>query len=164
MASLGISEIKRHFQREQHLLLDHKNPARVFTVDVRGRDARVLYRRKREKEKSVFIDYEVPEIGSENPFTYDVADGEPFTFTTENSRVVIQLQLLMTFEKSSGKTWGLEDYWTQASVLTGNSAAVVTLVGAPNESVSVIILILWVVTRFFTLWMTCEMSGGFAIS
>ena len=70
------------------------------------------------------MDLDVPDLDFRRPFYYDVLEGKPFTFTTEESRVRIQINLLMTFLKSGGQLWALEDYWTQVGIATGHSAAV----------------------------------------
>ena len=70
------------------------------------------------------MDFEVYELGFKHPFYYDVFDGKPFTFTGENRRVGIQIQMMMIFLKSGGELWVLEDYWTQVVVSTVQCAAV----------------------------------------
>ena len=70
------------------------------------------------------MDLDVHNLDCKMPFYYDVLEGKPFTFTTEESRVRIQINLLMTFLKSGGQLWALEDYWTQVGIPTGHSAAV----------------------------------------
>ena len=50
-------------------------------------------------------------------------EGKPFTFTTDSTRMRIQIELLLIFLKSGGQLWALDDYWTQVGVLTGHSAA-----------------------------------------
>ena len=47
-------------------------------------------------------------------------EGKPFTFTTEESRVRIQIKLL----KIGGQFWVMEDHWTQMGIATGHSAAI----------------------------------------
>ena len=70
------------------------------------------------------MDLDVPDLDFKRPFYYDVLEGKPFAFTTEESRVRIQINLLITFLKSGGQLWALEDYWTQVGIATGHSAAV----------------------------------------
>ena len=50
--------------------------------------------------------------------------GKPFIFTTGESRVRIQIKLLMTFLRSGGQLWAWEDYWTHVGIATGHSAAI----------------------------------------
>ena len=70
------------------------------------------------------MELDVPDWDWKRPFYYDVLEGKPFTFTTEKSRIRIQLNLLMTFLKSGGQLWALEDYWTKVGIVTGQSAAI----------------------------------------
>ena len=66
---------------------------------------------------------EVPELDHKRPFYYDVVEGNPFTFTSANSRTLIQIELLLIFLRGGGRLWTLEKYWTQVGVLTGHSAS-----------------------------------------
>ena len=70
------------------------------------------------------MELDVPDLEFKKPFYYDVLEGKPFTFTSEESRVRIQNNLLMTFLKSGGQLWALEDHWTQVGIATGHSAAI----------------------------------------
>ena len=65
----------------------------------------------------------MPDLCYKRPFYYDVIEGKPFTFTTESSRIRIQIELLLIFLKSGGQLWALDDYWTQVGVLAAHSAA-----------------------------------------
>ena len=107
MASRGISELKRHFQREHHLRLHQQYCELYFPKDVRGRGAPVLYGEIREKEKQILLEYEVPELDTKRPFNDDVFEGKPFIFKLERDRVSTQIQPMMTFLKSTGELWGL---------------------------------------------------------
>ena len=55
----------------------------------------------------------------------DVLKGQPLTFTTESSTVLmlIQINLLLTFLRSGGQLCALEDYCTQVAVMTGHLAS-----------------------------------------
>ena len=79
------------------------------------------------KKKEIYIKYGVPELDSKRPCKYNVFAGKPITFTTENDIVSKQIQLMMTFLKSGGEFWGLEEYWTQVVALTGHSVSVADL-------------------------------------
>ena len=70
------------------------------------------------------MELEVPDFDSKRPFRYDELEGKLFTFTTEESRVRIQMNLLMNFLKSGGQLWALEDYWTQVGIASGLSASI----------------------------------------
>ena len=78
---------------------------------------------KLEKEREQYMELDLPDLCYKRPFYYDVIEGKPFTFTTESTRIGIQIELLLIFLKSGGQLWALDDYWTQVGVLTGHSAA-----------------------------------------
>ena len=120
----GLYEVKRHFQRDCHSPADQRFREKYCPGKVRGRDGRVLYGSRLEEERECYMELDVPDLDFKRPFHYDVLEGKPFTFTTEESRVRIQINLLMTFLKSGGQYWALEDYWTQVGIPTGHSAAI----------------------------------------
>ena len=124
MRTRGLYELKRHFQRDCHFRADQRFKEKNCPGNVRGRDGRVLHASKLEAERELYMDLDVPDLDFKRPFYYDVLEGKAFTFTTEESRVRIQINLLMTFLKSGGLLWALEDYWTQVVLATGHSAAV----------------------------------------
>ena len=70
------------------------------------------------------MELDLPELSNKRPFYYDVLEGKPFTFTTEEDRVRIQINLLTIFLKSGGQLWALEEYWTQMGKATGHSASI----------------------------------------
>ena len=123
MRSRGLYELKRHFQREHHLRADQRFRARYYPSKVRGSDGRTLYGSKLEAERELFMHLDVPELDHKRPFYYDVVEGKPFTFTSVNSRTLIQIELLLIFLRGGGQLWTLEEYWTQLGVLTGHSAS-----------------------------------------
>ena len=123
MRSRGLYELKRHFQREHHLRVDQRFRARYYPSKVRGSDGRTLYGSKLEAERELFMHLDVPELDHKRPFYYDVVEGKPFTFTSVNSRTLIQIELLLIFLRGGGQLWTLEEYWTQVGVLTGHSAS-----------------------------------------
>ena len=51
MKSPGLYELKRHYQRDCHLRIDQRFRERYCPGKVRGRDARVLYGVKLEKDR-----------------------------------------------------------------------------------------------------------------
>ena len=89
-----------------------------------GRDGRVLYGSRLEAEREVYMELDLPELSHKRPFHYDVLEGKPFTFTTEEDRIRIQINLLTIFLRSGGQLWALEDYWTQFGVATGQSTSI----------------------------------------
>ena len=123
MRSRGLYELKRHFQREDHLRADQRFRARYHPSKIRGSDGRTLYGSKLEAEKELFMHLDVPELDHKRPFYYDVVEGKPFTFTSASSRTLIQIELLLFFLRGGGQLWTLKEYWTQVGVLTGHSAS-----------------------------------------
>ena len=123
MKSRGLYELKRHYQRGCHLRIDQRFCERYCLGKVRRKDARVLYGVKLEKEREQYLGFDVPDLCYKRPFYYDMIEGKPFTFTTESTRIRIQIELLLIFLKSGCQLWALDDYWTQVGVLTGHSAA-----------------------------------------
>ena len=123
MRTRGLYELKRHYQRDCHFRADQRFREKHCPGNVRGRDGRVLYGSKLEAEREVYMELDVPDLDFKRPFYYDVLEGKPFAFTSEESRVRIQINLLVTFLKSEGQLWALEDYWTQVGIATGHSAA-----------------------------------------
>ena len=123
MKSRGLYELKRHFQREHHLRADQRFRARYHPSNVRGSDGLTLYGSRLEAEKELFMHLDVPELDHKRPFYYNVVEGKPFTFTSANSRTLIQIELLLIFLRGGGQLWTLEEYWTQVGVLTGHSAS-----------------------------------------
>ena len=124
MRTRGLYELKRHFQRDCHFRADQRLREKICPGKVRGRDGRVLYGSKLEAEREVYMELDLPELSHKRPFYYDVLEGKPFTFTTEEDRIRIQINLLTIFLKSGGQLWALEDYWTQVGVATGHSASI----------------------------------------
>ena len=124
MRPRGLYELKRNFQRDCYFRADQRFREKHCPGKVRGRDGRVLYGSKLEAEQKLYMELDVPDLDFKRPFYHDILEGKLFTFTTEESRVRIQINLLMTFLKSGGQLWALEDYWTQVGFATGHSASV----------------------------------------
>ena len=123
MKSRGLFELKRHFQRENHLRADQRFRARYHLSKLRGSDGRTLYGSKLEAEKELFMHSDVPELHHKRPFYYDVVEGKPFIFTSASTRTLMQIELLLIFLRGRGQLWTLEEYWSQVGVLTGHSAS-----------------------------------------
>ena len=123
MKSRGLYKLKRHYQLNCHLRIDQRFRERYCPGKVRGRDARVLYGLKLEKEREQYMEIDVPDLCYKRPFYHDVIEGKPLIFTTESTGIRIQIELLLLFLRSGGQLWPLDDYWTQVGVLTGHSAA-----------------------------------------
>ena len=123
MRTRGLYELKRHFQRDCHFRADQRLREKICPGKVRGRDVRVLYGSKLAVEREVYMELDLPELSHKRPFYYNVLEGKPFTFTTEEDRLRVQINLLTIFLRSGGQLWALEDYWTQVGVATGHSAS-----------------------------------------
>ena len=125
MRTRGLHELKRHFQPDCHFRADQRFREKHCPGKVHGGGGgRVLYGSKLQAEREFYMELDVPDLDFKRPFYYDVLEGKPFTFTTEESQVRSQINSLITFSKSAGKLWALGDYWTQVGIATGYSAAV----------------------------------------
>ena len=89
-------------------------------------DKRLWYRSKLENERELYMKLQVPDLDNKRPY-YDVLEGKPFTFTTEESRVRIQINLLMnslksgdSFElwRSPGHKWALRLHILHRSLIS----------------------------------------------
>ena len=120
----GLYELKRHFQRDCCFRTDQRFREKYCPGKNCGCDKRVLYGWKIDAEREIYMRLDVPDLEFKRPFYYDVLEGKPFTFTTEESRVRIQIYLLMTFLKKAGQLWVLEDSLTQVGIATGHSASI----------------------------------------
>ena len=103
MRTRGLYELKRHFQRDCHFQAHQRFREKHCPGKIRGRDGTVFYGWKLEAEREVYMELDFPDLDFKRPFYYDVLEGKLFTFTTEESRVRIQINLLMTFLKSGGQ-------------------------------------------------------------
>ena len=83
MRARGLYELQRDFQRECHLRADQQFREKYCPGKVRGRDGRVLYGAKLEAEREFYMELHIPDLDIKRPFYYDVLEGKPFTFTTE---------------------------------------------------------------------------------
>ena len=91
MRTRGLYELKRHFQRDCHLRADQRFREKHCPGKLRGRDGRVLYGSTLEAEREFYMELEVPDLDFKRPFYYDVLEGKPFVFTSEESRVGFKL-------------------------------------------------------------------------
>ena len=97
MRTRGLYELKRHFQRDCHFEANQRFREKHCPGLFRGRDGRVLYGSKLEAGREIYMELDVPELDCERPLYYDLLEGKPFTFTTEESRVRMQNKLLLIF-------------------------------------------------------------------
>ena len=100
----------------------------------------------------------MPDLSHKRPLYY-VLEGKSFTFTTEEARIRVQINLLTIFLKSGGQLWALEDYWTQVGLkLLVNQHRLPILIGVLRASLLVIFDFLWdffvivVFDRLVNLW------------
>ena len=68
MKSRGLYGLKRHYQRDCLLRIDQHFRERYCPGKVRGRDARVLYGVKLEKESEQYMELDVPDFCYKRPF------------------------------------------------------------------------------------------------
>ena len=60
-------------------------------------------------------------------------EGKPFTFTTESTRIRIQIERLLINLKCAGRLWALDEHWTQIGVVTVHSAATADFNWSPSD-------------------------------
>ena len=104
-----LYELNRHFQRDCRFRADQRFREMYCPGKVRGRDGRVLYGSRLEAERECYMELDVPDLDFKRPFYYDVSEGQPLLFTTQEPRVRIQINSIATFLKSGGKLWALEE-------------------------------------------------------
>ena len=127
----GLYDLQRRCQQDCHFRADQRFREKYCPGKVRGCDGRVFYHWRLEAEREFYMELDVTDLDFKRPFYYDVLAGKPFTFTTEESRVRIQMNLLMKFFKSGGQLWPMEDYWTPVGLATGISASIADFNGSP---------------------------------
>ena len=131
MRTRSLYDLKRHFQGGCQFRADQRLREKICPGKVRGRDGRVMYGSKLEAERELYMELDLPELSHKRAFYYDVLEEKPFTFTTEESRICIQINLLTIFLENGGQLWALEDYWTQVGVATGHSASIASFNWSP---------------------------------
>ena len=60
--------------------------------------------------------FDVPETGHKRLFHYNAVEGRHFLITSEEDRVRVDLELLISFLKEDGQLWLLHDLWTQVGI------------------------------------------------
>ena len=103
MRARGLYEIKRHYQSANHLRKDQRYRAKKNPEAVRRVDAQILYGDRLVAERMIYMDWEVPGLGHQQPFYNDVLEAKPFLFTSVLDRLRIQIQLLTTFVRGGGR-------------------------------------------------------------
>ena len=123
------------------ILFDHIRGSRrrYCPQKVRRWGRSVLNGLKLEAEREFYMELYVQDWDYKTPLYCDVLEGKPFMFTSEESRVRVQIFSFITFLKSGGQLWALENYRAQVEVATGHSASIADFACGPAHiSVSVI--------------------------
>ena len=131
MRTRRLYELKRHFQRDCRFPAIQPVRENYCPGKVRGHDGKVLYGSRFKAEREYYMELDMPDWDFKRPFYFDVLEGKPFTFTIDETCVRIQINLLMTFSKSVGHFWALEDYWTQMGIAPGHSACIAVFNWSP---------------------------------
>ena len=113
MRARGLFELERHFQHDCLFRADQRFREKNCPGKIRGRDGKVLYGSRLEAYRECYMELDVPDLDFKRPFCHDMLERKRFTFTTEESRVRIHINLLMRCLKNGGQLWALEAYWTQ---------------------------------------------------
>ena len=95
MRTRGLYELKSHFQRDCHFRVDQRLREKTCPGKVRGRDGKMLYVSKLETDREMSMELDLSSLSHQKPFYYDVLEGKPFVFTTEEARNRIQINLLL---------------------------------------------------------------------
>ena len=140
MASRGMSELKRNFERDHPLGADQRYRKKSFLQTVLDKNDHVLHGEKLEDARGKYKNFDVPALDHKRLYHYDVVEGKPFAFTSESEKTGIQIHLLMTLLRSGGELCDLQEYWTQVGVLTGSSVSTSDFSWSP-ERISVIIIV-----------------------
>ena len=138
---------KKHFDKDAWFVrtetsfsagLPFQGGSTVEGEDLSSRDGRVMYGAKLEAEREVYMALDLPGLSHKRPLYYDDLEGKPFTFTTAEDHIRIQINLLTIFLKSGEQVWALEVYWAQVGVANGHSASIADFNWSPVRfSVSV---------------------------
>ena len=107
MKTRGLYEMKRLFQQDCHSRADQRLREKICRGKFRGRDGRVLYGSKLEAEHELYMELDLPGLWHKRTFYYDVGEGKPLTFITEETRIRNHIKLLVFF-KGLGHLWVLE--------------------------------------------------------
>ena len=131
MRTRGLYELKSLFRRDCHFRADQRFREKYCPGKIRGGNGRVLYGLRLEAERGFYMDSDMPDLDLKRHSFYEVLEGKRFTFKTEESRVRLQNNFLVTFLKSGGQLRALEDYWTQLSIATGHSVSIADVIWSP---------------------------------
>ena len=126
--SKGAREILRHYKTQGHLRRDQKwryellrevdSTTGKVTHQVRGKDGYVLTPLQLEKEKPLFIDAPLVDIGDKFPFYDDYVATLGGKSNPDELRMTTQISLIGTFVPRGGDLSLLRNLWTQFGVFT----------------------------------------------
>ena len=126
MFSKGAREIVRHYQSESHLRKDQRwRYEHLRLVDpvtgqvrheVRGKDGRVLTPVELEREKPLFENAVLVDIGDKHPFYDDYIAGTTATPSSEEIRICTQISLVGHFVPQCGDVLLLQTLWNQIGI------------------------------------------------
>ena len=77
----------------------------------------------------MLVVFEVPETDRKRQFFCNAVEGKHFLITSEEDRVRVELQLLITFMEEDVQLWVLDDLRTKVGILAGNSFAISNFTG-----------------------------------
>ena len=100
MRARDVSEMKRHYQRFNHLRQEQRFTELYLPEAVRGRDATDSRGERLSAERAIYKEKEVSQMEHMRPFYYDVLERKPIMFTDVKVRIRNQLEMLTTFSKS----------------------------------------------------------------
>ena len=124
--SKGAREIVRHYQSESHLRKDqhwrfeHLRSVEKVTGqirhEVRGKDGRVLTALEMEKEKPLFENAVLVDIGDKHPFYDHHMAGVTSSANFEEIRLFTQISLIGYSVRRGGDILVLQSLWNQVSI------------------------------------------------
>ena len=147
--SKGAREILRHYKTQGHLRRDQRwryeylsevdSTTGKVTHQVRGKDVYILTPLQLEKEKPLFIDAPLVNIGDKFPFYDDYVATFGGTANPDELRMTTQISLIGTFVPHGGDLSLLKSLWSQFRVFTSHQGFFSDFDwGAGNLTVSVI--------------------------
>ena len=128
--SKGAREILRHYKTQGHLRRDQRwryehlsevdSTTGKVTYQVRGKDGYILTPLQLEKEKPLFIDAPLVDIGDKFPFYDDSVATLGGKSNPDELRMTTQISLIGTFVPRGGDLSLLRNLWTQFGVFTSH--------------------------------------------
>ena len=137
--SKGAREIIRHYQSESHLRKDQRwRFEHLRSVDkvtgqlrheFRGRDGHILTALELEKEKPLFENAVLVDIGDKHPFYDDYMAGVTSSSSFEEIRLCTQISLIGYFGPRGGDVLVLQSLWNQVCVAANHKEPFLHLTG-----------------------------------